>query len=88
MNPRVPNTPDPPQLPFKLPQVPSNGDNKALNRGTLGGLDSGFNTGGLLDVSGGESTHCGRTVARGEPLGCRERTHRPGSVMEVLLKGV
>ena len=27
-----------PQLPFKTPQIPSNGDHKALNRGTLGGL--------------------------------------------------
>ena len=30
--------PAPPQLPFKTPQVPSNRDCKALNRGTLGGL--------------------------------------------------
>ena len=27
-----------PQLPFKTPQIPSNRDHKALNRGTLGGL--------------------------------------------------
>ena len=27
-----------PQLPFKEPQIPSNRDHKALNRGTLGGL--------------------------------------------------
>ena len=27
-----------PQLPFKRPQIPSNRDHKALNRGTLGGL--------------------------------------------------
>ena len=26
-----------PQLPFKRPQIPSNRDHKALNRGTLGG---------------------------------------------------
>ena len=25
------------QLPFEEPQIPSNGDHKALNRGTLGG---------------------------------------------------
>ena len=27
-----------PQLPFKIPQIPSNRDHKALNRWTLGGL--------------------------------------------------
>ena len=26
-----------PQVPFKTPQIPSNRDHKALNRGTLGG---------------------------------------------------
>ena len=34
--------PAPPQLPCKEPQIPSNRDHKALNRGTLGGV------GGLL----------------------------------------
>ena len=29
-----------PQLPFKTPQIPSNRDHKALNRGTLVGLGS------------------------------------------------
>ena len=29
-----------PQLPFKIPQIPSNKDHKALNRGTFGGLGS------------------------------------------------
>ena len=29
-----------PQLPFKTPQIPSNRDRKALNRGTLEGLAS------------------------------------------------
>ena len=32
------SVPAPPQLPFKESQIPSNGDHKALNRGTLGGL--------------------------------------------------
>ena len=27
-----------PQLPFKIPHIPSNRDHKAINRGTLGGL--------------------------------------------------
>ena len=27
-----------PQLPFKIPQIPSNRDHKALNSGTLGGV--------------------------------------------------
>ena len=27
-----------PQLPLKEPQIPSHGDHKALNRGTLGGV--------------------------------------------------
>ena len=27
-----------PQLPFKIPHIPTNGDHRALNRGTLGGL--------------------------------------------------
>ena len=30
-------TPSTPQLPFTRPQMPSNGDHKALNRATLGG---------------------------------------------------
>ena len=30
------------QLPFKTPQIPSNRDRKALNRGTLGGLGREF----------------------------------------------
>ena len=30
-----------PQLPFEEPQIPSNRDHKALNRGTLGGLGRG-----------------------------------------------
>ena len=29
-----------PQLPFKIPQIPSNRDYKAPSRGTLGGLGS------------------------------------------------
>ena len=32
-----------PQLPLKEPQIPSNRDHKALNRGTLGGLGMGSN---------------------------------------------
>ena len=40
--PRIENTrmysPSTPQLPFKKPQIESNRDHKALNRGTLGGL--------------------------------------------------
>ena len=31
-------SPSTPQLPFKRPYIPSSGDRKALNRGTLGGL--------------------------------------------------
>ena len=34
----IPKTISTPQLPFKIPQIPSNRDYKALNRGTLGGL--------------------------------------------------
>ena len=38
-----------PQLPFKEPQIPSNRDHKALNRGTLGGLGIDFPLHGHLD---------------------------------------
>ena len=33
-----------PQLPFKTPQIPSNGDHKVLTRATMGGLGKEFLT--------------------------------------------
>ena len=39
-----------PQLPFKKPQIESNRDHKALNRGTLGGLGMEAGLGLLVQV--------------------------------------
>ena len=40
---KTPSPTSTPQLPFKTPQIPSNRDHKALDRGTLGGLGKNLN---------------------------------------------
>ena len=47
----VANLTSTPQLPLKTPQIPSNRDQKALNRGPLGGLVSCVSFVGFSDIS-------------------------------------
>ena len=70
-----------PQLPFKRPQISSNGDHKALNRGTSGGVGKlmTFGRSGLLTAATKLHPRTAVFGCRISPQPLRTRQHRLGS---------
>ena len=77
-----------PQLPFKEPQIPSTRDDKALDRGTLGGLGTGLRHeaatkfGKVIFQNSVMFSYPGQTLSPKPPIGTLFKAFGRGAEME------